>query len=139
LNYNESYKHRTYNTKRKREELLATQNPPSLEGTKDYNSTEARKKRKRANYDRNRDTILDNNKLYKQNKRSSTPTPSSTLIPTDPTPTPSSTLILTAVDTTANTNIPSNKRKFEIPPPTTISIADYFTKKKKLNEDDKPP
>ena len=139
LNYNESYKHRTYNTKRKREELLATQNPPSLEGTKDYNSTEARKKRKRANYDRNRDTILDNNKLYKQNKRSSIPTPSSTLIPTDPTPTPSSTLILTAVDTTANTNIPSNKRKFEIPPPTTTSIADYFTKKKKLNEDDKPP
>ncbi len=94
---------------------------------------------RRANYAHNRDTILDNNKLYKQNQHS-TPTPSSTLIPTDSTPTPSSTLIPAAVQPTSKTNIPSNKRKIETLSTKTTSLEDYFTKNKtKHNENDKPP
>jgi hypothetical protein len=91
LNYNESYKHRTYNTKRKREEALATYTPStaSLEVTNVYTALEARNKRRRANYASNRDKVLEYNKLHKSNKRS-TPTPSSTLIQTDSTPTTSS-------------------------------------------------
>jgi hypothetical protein len=135
LNYNETYKHRTYNTKRRREEQLVTPNPDP-----ECQQTDAVKKRRRAHYDKNRDKILTNNKIYKHNKQSSLTLPSSTQI--------STTMQLTAIANnisptqlteTAPKQYNFNKRKVHDISPSTTTITDFFKKQRKQNEDDKPP
>ena len=135
INYNETYKqpaHRTYNTKRKREEeLRANQEPQNLEVpqvAKVYNASEASRKCYRDWYYRHRTEILDKQQLKNNNKRSTQAVSPSTLIPT----------AVPAAVTTDYTQRP-NKRKLESLPTTTSSITYYFTKKIKTNNDEKPP
>jgi hypothetical protein len=135
LNYNESYKHRTYNIKRKREEGLVNPNPDP-----EYQQAEAIKKRRRAHYDSNRDKILTNNTRYKRNKESSLTSPSLTQVSTtvQPTTVANNTPSTQPTETTTK-QYNFNKRKVHEISSTTATITDFFKKKQKHNEDDKPP